>query len=328
MSSSILCFLESPPKMMDILVYLLGRDESGASELRDSLSLRPKTYYAAIRRLKELGFIYVRREKGFPSRAFVGLTIRGREIAERLRPISEILDDILLALKSELEALDLKERTDGENRRMLDILTVFMDTEFTNGEWDASESHARRALDISSALGDSTHVARSLKLLGEMHHRRGMLKEAEEEFNESLRAYVKAEDLRGASECHYFLGAIEEKRGDLEEALKEYEESLKIAESSHDDILKAKAGLGIGRVLGRKGRYEESLERFKESIETFERLDAFDELPRAYTNAGASAYGLDIGESLGWHEKCVKLARQTGDVRMLGTGLSNAAGCL
>lgn len=328
MSSSVLHFLESPPRMMDILAYLLGRDEARASDVRDDLGVASKTYYAAVRRLKELGLIYVRRQRDFPTKSFIGLTIKGREMADRLRPISEILGSTLLGLGSELETLELKERTEKENRRMLEILAVFMDTEFMIGEWDASEAHAKRALDVSSALGDSSNTARALRLLGEIHHRRGMLKEAEKEFGESVRTCVEAKDLRGASEGHYFLGAIKEKGGELEEALKEYEESRKLAESSKEDTLQAKAGLGIGRILGRRGRYEESLEEFRESIETFERFDEVDELPRAYTSAGASAFSLDIDESLGWHEKCVKLAKQTGDVRTLGIGLSNAAGCL
>ncbi|MFQ6107015.1 MAG: tetratricopeptide repeat protein [Thermoplasmata archaeon] len=328
MSSSVLRFLQSPPWMMNVLLYLLERDEARASELMEDLGLRSKTYYAAVRRMKELGFVYLRGERGFPSKAFIGLTVKGREVAEHLRPVSQILEDTLLGLESELEALEVKERKEKENRRMLDILTIFMDTEFSIGEWNASEAHAKRALNISSALGDSNNTARALRLLGEIHHRRGMLEESEKEFGESIRTCVEVKDLRGASEGHYFLGAVKEKRGELEEALKEYEESRKLAESSKEDTLQAKAGLGIGRVLGRRGRYEESLERFKESIETFERLDEIDELPRAYTSAGASAFSLDVGESLGWHEKCVKLARMTGDVRMLGTGLSNAAGCL
>jgi tetratricopeptide (TPR) repeat protein len=294
--------------------------------MRD-LNLATKTYYAAIRRLTELGLVFEREEGAFPRRVFVQLTPKGREVAQHLLPLSGILEDTYLGLTSELEALEGNVRTEHENARMVEILLSLMDMEFTAGEWDSAESRAIRAFDVASALTDSAGMANSLKFLGMIHHRKGMEEEAKKEIFDSLDLFLQVDDLGGASEAQYLLGNIREKGGKLEGALMEFEKSMEYAESSQDDMLHARASLGIGRILAKKGRYEESLKKFEESVETFEKLDEVEELPRAYTSAGASSFYMDVDDSLTWHEKCIELSRRIGDVIMLGYGLSNAAGC-
>ncbi|MFQ6107539.1 MAG: tol-pal system YbgF family protein [Thermoplasmata archaeon] len=170
-------------------------------------------------------------------------------------------------------------------------------------------------------------MGNSLKLLATIHYRRGRQDEAEREAAGSLEMFLKADNLEGASESHYLLGNIREKEGDHEGALREFEKSIESAQSARDDILRARAGLGVGRILAKRGEYEKSLRKFMESIETFEKLNEVEELPRAYTSAGASAFYVDVDKSLEWHEKCIELSRMIGDVVMLGYGLSNAAGC-
>ena len=85
-------FLQRPPKMLDILVHLLERDETTVSDLLEDLNLSASTYYAAVRRLFELGFVFKREERVFPRHVCIGLTRKGREIAERLRHISEMVE--------------------------------------------------------------------------------------------------------------------------------------------------------------------------------------------------------------------------------------------
>lgn len=327
MAFSPLDLLQRPPKMMAILVYLLKNEETTVSHLIKDLGLATKTYYTAIRRLIDLGFAYEHEKRTFPRQVFIGLTLKGKELAGSLQPIAEILENTLVGLKSELEAIGAKARTEEESVRMLEILVLLMDLEFTAGEWDDAESQARRALDIASALGDKANMAKALRLTGEIHHRKGLDAKAKEEVRESLKIHMKINDLGGASEDRYVLGNIKEKGGDLKGALREFEASVELAKSSEDEVLQARANLGIGRILAKKGRYGDSLIKFKESIETFERLDEVDELPRAYTSAGASAFYLDVDESLKWHEKCIEVSRKVGDVIMFGYGLSNAAGC-
>lgn len=319
--------LQRPPKVLAVLVHLLDREETTPSDLMRDLNLATKTYYAAIRRLVELGLVFEREEGAFPRRVFVELTPKGRDVAQRLLPLSDILEDTFLGLRSELGTLEGKVRTEHENARMVEILISLMEMDFTAGEWDSAESHAQRAFDVASALADSAGMANSLKLLGTIHHRKGMDEEAKKEVFDSLDIFLGADNLGGASEAHYLLGNIREKGGKLEGALMEFKKSMEFAKSSGDDVLQARASLGIGRILAKKGRYEESLKKFEESVETFKKLDEVEELPRAYTSAGASSFYIDVDESLRWHEKCIELSREIGDVIMLGYGLSNAAGC-
>jgi tetratricopeptide (TPR) repeat protein len=292
--------LQRPPKVLAVLVHLLDREETTPSDLMRDLNLATKTYYAAIRRLVELGLVFEREEGAFPRRVFVELTPKGRDVAQRLLPLSDILEDTFLGLRSELGTLEGKVRTEHENARMVEILISLMEMDFTAGEWDSAESRAQRAFDVASALADSAGMANSLKLLGTIHHRKGMDEEAKKEVFDSLDIFLGADNLGGASEAHYLLGNIREKGGKLEGALMEFKKSMEFAKSSGDDVLQARASLGIGRILAKKGRYEESLKKFEESVET---------------------------ESLRWHEKCIELSREIGDVIMLGYGLSNAAGC-
>lgn len=319
--------LQRPPKVLAILVHLLDREETTPSNLMRDLNLATKTYYAAVRRLTELGLVFDREEGAFPRRVFVQLTPKGRDVAQHLLPLSDILEDTFVGLKSELETLEGKVRTEHENARMVEILISLMDMEFTAGEWDSAESRANRAFDVASALIDSAGMANSLKLLGTIHHRKGMDDDAKKEILDSLDIFLGIDDLGGASEAHYLLGNIREKGGKLEGALTEFKKSMEYAESSQDDVLQARASLGIGRILAKKGRYEESLKKFERSVETLEKLDEVEELPRAYTSAGASSFYIDVDDSLGWHEKCIELSRRIGDVILLGYGLSNAAGC-
>ncbi|MFQ5885416.1 MAG: tetratricopeptide repeat protein [Thermoplasmata archaeon] len=164
--------------------------------------------------------------------------------------------------------------------------------------------------------------------MGKIHYKRGDYGDSESEFSDSLRISMRTNDLDGAAEAHYFLGAIYEKRGELNKAMGEYKNAAETSESADNEVLEAKSKLGLGRILSRKGKYKDSLKKMKESIATFERLGEDDELPRAYSNAGATAFYIDLDESLEWHEKSMKMANRNNDLRMLGFCLCNVAGCL
>jgi tetratricopeptide (TPR) repeat protein len=327
MADPTLDLLLRPYRVLHVLMYLRGKGEATVSEIRDQLGLGGRSYAAVVTRLLELGFVYQREERTFPKQVFIGLTIRGKRTADSLQPAANEVKETFIGFKSELEKLEAKERTEQEEQRILEVLLGLTDMEFTMGVWGAAESHARKAHDLASGLKDEAGKARSLSLLGEIHYRKGAFQDAEKEFAESLTIHTKTSDDGGRSEDHYFLGSIKEKRGDLAGARREFEDAMTLAGSVKDDILKARADLGIGRIMAKEGRYADSYSRFKESIETFERLEEVDELPRAYANAGSSTYFIDVEESLKWHEKCIGLSRMIGDARMLGYGLSNAAGC-
>lgn len=73
-------------------------------------------------------------------------------------------------------------------------------------------------------------------------------------------------------------------------------------------------------MFAKKGKYEDSLNRMKESIEILERLEEDDELPRTCANAGASAFYVNLDESLKWHEKSLILFLRGDDVDAMSKG--------
>ncbi|MFQ6128699.1 MAG: tetratricopeptide repeat protein [Thermoplasmata archaeon] len=328
MARTALDLLQRPPKMLGIMVYLLERNEEDASSLISNLNLATYTFYSAVERLKRLGFLYTRKEKGWPPHTYVRLTSKGKEAAKLLLPLSKIVGDTILGLESELESLEGKERGKDENERMVQILKELQDISFTLGEWGETEAHAKRALDIASALGDMESLSKSLRTLGRMHLRRGESKQAKSEFSESLQISMKVNDLDGVAEAHYFIGAIHEQGGEYDKAMKEYKRAAETSKSTGDEVREARSKLGLGRMLAKKGKYRDSLKRIEESIATFERLEEDDELPRAYANAGSSTFFIDIDESLKWHERSMEMAIRNSDLRILGHCLCNVSGCL
>jgi tetratricopeptide (TPR) repeat protein len=315
MGKSVLDLLRGPPRTLDIAVYLLEKDEVEVGKVMSDLDLANETFYSAVDRLRLLGFLYKKREKGFPPHSYVCLTNKGREAARLLGPLADIVGSTILGLSGELEDLEGKERGEDENQRMVAILCDLQDVNFTLGEWDEAEVHARRGLDIASALGDTMSLSKSKRMLALLHYTRGVLDESESEFSESLKA-----------EAHYFLGAINEDRGNYDNATEKYKESASVSHSAGKGALEARAKLALGRMYGKKGRYNDSLEKIIESVQTLEKLEEYEELPRAYANAGATAFYIDLDEALNWHEKSLETASRNSDLRMQGYGLSNMAG--
>ncbi|MEE9223186.1 MAG: tetratricopeptide repeat protein [Thermoplasmata archaeon] len=318
--------LRGPPRTLDIAVYLLDKDEVEVGKVMSDLDLANETFYSGIDRLRMLGFLHKRRERGYPPHSYVGLTNKGMEAARLLRSLADIVGSTILGLTGELEDLEGKDRGEDENKRMVEILCDLQDINFTLGEWDEAETHAKRSMDIASALGDTKNLSKSMRMLALLQYTRGVFDESESEFSESLKMSLKANDLSGVAEAQYYMGAINEDRGNYDEATAKYKESAETSQSAGEKALEARAKLALGRMYGKKGSYKDSMETIKESIRTFEELEQYDELPRAYANAGATAFYIDLDEALKWHEKSMETANRNSDLRMQGYSLSNLAG--
>ncbi|MCK4444775.1 MAG: tetratricopeptide repeat protein [Thermoplasmata archaeon] len=320
--------LRGPPRTLDIAVYLLDKDEVEVGKVMSDLDLANETFYSGVDRLRLLGFLHKRREKGFPPHSYVGLTSKGTEAAKLLRPLADIVGGTILGLRGELEELEGKERGEDENRRMVEILCDLQDINFTLGEWDEAEVHANRALDIASALGESKSLSKSLRTLGRIQHRRGEYEESESMFSESLQISTRINDLDAVAESRRLLGAIHEDRGEYDKAMEEYGSAVEASKVAHNVVLEARSKLALGRMLARKGKYKESLKKMKESAAAFEKLGEDDELPRAYANLGATAFYINLDESVKWHQKSIDMAIRISDLRILGHSLCNIAGCM
>ena len=329
MVATALDLLRGPPKTLDILVHLSDKDEEEeVGKVMSALDLSSSSFYPAIDRLELLGFLYKRREKGYPPHTYVILTNKGREVAKLLFPLAEVVGSTIQGLKLDLEELEGKERTEEDNRRMVEVLRDLQDISFTLGEWDEAEAHARRIVDIASASDDNENLSKSYRMLGEIHFQRGEYERSKSELSNSLNVSKKTGDLKGEAEARYLLGANLEDGGEFQEALKEYEKAVKKAKSTESEILEARSKLGLGRMLAREGSYENSLKILEESVTAFEKLGQDDELPRAYANAGATAFYIDLDESIRWHTKSMDAAVGNSDLRMLGYSLMNLAGCM
>jgi tetratricopeptide (TPR) repeat protein len=328
MGETPLDMLRGPPRTLDIAVYLFDKDEVEVGKVMSDLDLANETFYSAVDKLRLLGFLHKRRERGFPPHSYVGLTNKGKEAAKLLIPLADIVGGTILGLTSELEDLEGKERGEDENKRMVEILCDLQDINFTLGEWDEAETHAKRTMDIASALGDSKSLSKSLRTLGGIHYKRGECEESESEFTESLQISTRVNDTDASSEAHYFLGAIHEDRGEYDRALEEYGSSVEASKISHNMVLEARSKLAFGRMLARRGKYKDSLKKMEESVAEFEKLGEYDELPRAYANLGATAFYINLDESVKWHKKSIDLATQNSDLRILGHSLCNIAGCM
>lgn len=326
MARTVFDLLHGPPKMLDIAVYLLDKDEVRVGEVMSHFDLSTESFYSSVDKLESLGFLFVRKERGFPPPRFIGLTVKGEEVARLLKPLDELVRSSVEALKRDLEELEGKERSEEENQRMVKILRDMQEIAFVLGNWDEAERYARRTLDIASAMGDNESLSVSFRTLGKIHYEKGRLDDAESDFSESLKVASRANDREGMAQSYYFLGGVLVDRGKHDEAMEALRKASEAAESSEDKVLKARAEVGLARMLGKKGKYDESLRKVKESIRTFEELEEYDELPRAYAYAGAAAFSIDLDESFEWHEKSVEMATKNSDLRILGYGLSNMAG--
>ena len=140
-------------------------------------------------------------------------------------------------------------------------------------------------------------------------------------FQQGLDFASKTKDFQECADLHYSIAVIFEDRGDYIEALKHYEICEKYGKNTNNKPVVGKALMGIGGCYAKKGQYAESIELLKESINILEKTEDLDELAKANTNLGSTYFYVDMDESIRWHEKCIEISTEIGDIRMLGYGL-------
>lgn len=317
-----------PSKLFDIVVYLLQTGESNVKKIIDDLRIGRGTFYSAIRKAADLGFVYERKRKGWPAYSFYGLTRKGEELAQSLLPVKRIVDNTIMGYESELKRLRSRKRTENRVRKELDLLNKLKHLKFDRGEWRDAIRFSKGTIELGEEVSDSASVANGHRVLGYVHQCRSKYQDALGEFKKSLEVSKESYDSKGLAEDSYYLGAVLERLGKYDKAMVHYQESLDFSERHDYEVTAAKARLGVGRVLGKKGDYSESMREMKVAIRELEKLKEYGELPLAYANAGATALHISTMDCLKWNEKCIEASRKHGNVRMLGYGLANGAGCL
>lgn len=80
--------------VMEILLYLKKNSKASRSDLRDNIDVVLTTLYkTSLPTLKEACLIHEETTKKFPYSVYIGLTEKGRRIAEKLVEIEAILEE-------------------------------------------------------------------------------------------------------------------------------------------------------------------------------------------------------------------------------------------
>ncbi len=319
--------LREPSRIFDIMLYLSEKGERDVSTILKDLKIYPDAFYKAIKRLEEFGFVCKREVRGFPIHVYWRLTYAGERAVEHLIPLDKMARETFEGCKRELERLQKARKSKKNKAKILEILAKLQDYTFTLGEWDDTLAYAQEALRLAKELGDEAGVAKAYRSMGIVHLRRKEEDEAAKELGKSLEFALKIDDISGVTDDYYSIGSISEERGEYDEALANYEMSAKLAKKASLKSANAKARVGFGRMLARKGEYEESLKQLRGAVRTFKKLEEMDELALAYGNLGSSSFFVDVDQALKCHEKSMEIANRTGNLRLLGWGFSNAAGC-
>jgi len=320
--------LEQTKGMLKIITYLSRNGKTEIFTISEDNNIPRKTCYTALRRLENTGLITTFKARSRPPKVYCRLTQRGTGIAGHLIKIDAMLEDTLEGYKRQL--LWMKhEGKPGEirDKKRLEILRKLTRENINCGKLVEAMMNAKDARRLSQRLHDNDALAEALRNMGNIHHLRHEFNAAEKCFQKSSRLAEKLKDYKGMASVKYSLGAIFERKGNYPKAMALYKRSKEYAEKCDCEIEKGRGHLGIGRILARKGRYEEAIENMEKAVEIFERLKSIEDLPRAYTNLGATEFYINIDNAIKWHEKCLKISEKEGNVRMLGYGFSNAAGC-
>lgn len=318
--------VEKPTGMLSVLVYLLREGETSFTALKKGSGLNNETCYSALRSLEKLGLVYHRSEKGWPCRSIYGLTASGLEIADDLLPVESKLNGTFLSLKEQLALLQSSGISKEKRKEALEILLKLLYLTFISGDWEDTLDFCEKALELSDELGDSKAKATAYRRMAHVRQGRNEYEKARLLLQKSLKISSEIQDLERMSEDKYSLGAISERWGNYEKALRYYQQSEELARKSQSDTKLALSLLGMGRLLAHQGQYEESSNKMKKAIGILEEKEETDELPRAYANLAATMFYINLDEALEWNERCMEVSEQTGNVRMLGYGLSNVAG--
>jgi len=83
--------LEKPVGTMKILVHLHRNKKATITNLLKTENLNQRTTYSALGRLQEQGLIFQEEELGFPVCKYYFLTDRGKELAQQLEIVADVL---------------------------------------------------------------------------------------------------------------------------------------------------------------------------------------------------------------------------------------------
>jgi tetratricopeptide (TPR) repeat protein len=320
--------LEQTKGSLKIILYLNEKGRTEISSIIEDNGIPRQTCYTALEKLEEAGLLFTSRERTFPPKVFCKLTMKGTEVAEHLAEADDSLGTTIEGYKRQLSELKRKGRSSKEyNEYLLSLLKNLENECFICGKWDEALTYGKKIVKIARRIHDYEVLAGALRKVGRIQLNRQKFDDARSYFQKSLRAAHKVSDFKNIALDNYNIGTLHERKGDISRALVFYERCEEYARVAGSDLEMGRAYLGKGRILFRKGRFKESIVPMMKAVKIFERIGSTEDLPKAYTTLGSSEYYIDTDNALKWHEKCIKVSEGMGNLRMLGYGLSNAAGC-
>lgn len=320
--------LQSPVGLLDVLAYLVGRDVASPADAIADLGLNRKTFYACIEKLRALGFVFDRREAGYPPRAYYGLTRRGQRAAERIAGLMPLVAESAPSLEREEQDLKAGEPTKEAIARRREVLLALVERSYAEGEWDRTLGYADDLRLLASEGDDREGIA-----LAELWAGKVLQKRSDESclphLDASYRTATRARRMVDvAAEALYVRGCFYERKGRYDEAEADFRRCANLAAKARSRRNRGRAALGLGRVLVERGRHAEARGPLEEARGWLEADGEVEDLPAVYGNLGASYFPDDAREALAWHERAIRACELGGHVRMLVFELLNAAGAL
>ncbi|MCH8905825.1 MAG: tetratricopeptide repeat protein [Candidatus Heimdallarchaeota archaeon] len=129
-----------------------------------------------------------------------------------------------------------------------------------------ASSHYQMALKISDQLGTRMSLGAIYRFTGEIHYRRGELKEALVSYQKSLKIRQESNDILGSGDSYAHLGKIYQEFGDLEFALENYVKGLEKRKSINFISGVASSYDLIGKVHIEMNELESANEYFNKSL--------------------------------------------------------------
>jgi tetratricopeptide (TPR) repeat protein len=323
--------LEQTKGTLKVIMHLDASGRQEISNIINATGMPRQTCYFALNGLKDAGLVMSTREKGKPPRVYCQLTERGSDVAKSLGTIEDTLGSTIEGYKRRLKDLKSRSRSVKDRKlyeKELLILLHGLARECYNCDrWDDSLKYAKDVVKLSRKTKDDKALAEALRNIGSIYQKRTMVDEALKHFRQSLKIARALNDHECMAHDFYNNGTIFERKENYPKAMELYKQSEEYAEMSGSEIALARAYSGKGRVLARTGEFRESVEVFKKALKIFKRSGRTNYILKMYTSLGSSEYYINMDRAIEWHEKCIGLSERTGNIRMMGYALSNAAGC-
>jgi tetratricopeptide (TPR) repeat protein len=319
--------LQSPAGVMDVIVYLAGRECEYATKASSEMKMHRTRFYACIKKLLHLRLAFERKEKGFPPRTYYGLTSKGREWAERLQKLVPLVKESVEKLRKELEELERAEMSKKNVKRQIEIIEMFLEESYHRGEWDEALKLAERIGLLASEIRDKARAPSSELWIGKVLQKKND-DACMAHLDAAYRDGLSTGQLDVAAEAAYMRGCYLERRTSFGKAEKEFRVCEDLAKKAKSNLNLGRARLGRGRVLVEKGLHSRAKEKLREALSLLEGEGDVEELQSVYANMGAASFNEDAKEALEWHEKAVRACELGGFIRLLSFELLNAAGCL